>query len=211
MTSPKRDLSALRGGLSGLRQPAPKPAPSPVPDQRPSDPAPDPAPADHGADHGATAAPAEPAAPEPTATESTAPEPARPRSGRKPAKPAAAPAAGKRPIPVYLAAATKAQLEQLARAEDITLAEWVLDRLDEFYDELGEVFRPAPTRRSPLPPRPRIVRPRGEASTTVQLRLTGEELAAIEKLRTQLVVPSRSALLARVIELGVERAGRGSE
>jgi hypothetical protein len=206
MTSPKRDLSALRGGLSGLRQPTPpKPAPSPVPDQRPPDPAPDPAPADHGA----AAAPS-PAAPAPAAPEAAAPEAARPRPGRKPAKPASAPAAGKRPIPVYLAAATKTQLEQLARAEDITLAEWVLDRLDEFYDELGEVFRPAPTRRSPLPPRPRIVRPRGEASTTVQLRLTGEELAAIEKLRTQLVVPSRSALLARVIELGVERAGRGS-
>lgn len=204
MTSPKRDLSALRGGLSGLRQPAPpKPAPSPVPDQRPPDPAPHPAPADHGA------APA-PSAAAPAAPEPTAPEPARPRSGRKPAKPASAPAAGKRPIPVYLAAATKAQLEQLARAEDITLAEWVLDRLDEFYDELEEVFRPAPARRSPLPPRPRIVRPRGEASTTVQLRLTGDELAAIEQLRAQLAVPSRSALLARVIELGVERGSRGS-
>lgn len=86
----------------------------------------------------------------------------------------------------------------------------MLDRLDEFYDELGEVFRPAPARRSPLPQRPRIVRPRGEASTTVQLRLTGEELATIEKLRAQLEVPSRSALLARVIELGVERGARGS-
>jgi hypothetical protein len=201
MTSPKRDLSALRGGLSGLRQPAPpKPAPPPVPDQQPPGPTPDPAPADHGAA----------AAPSTAVPEPATPEPARPRSGRKPAKPTSAPAAGKRPIPVYLAAGTKAQLEQLARAEDITLAEWVLDRLDEFYDELGEVFQPAPTRRSPLPPRPRIARSRGEASTTVQLRLTGEELAAIEKLRTQLTVPSRSALLARVIELGVERAGRGS-
>jgi hypothetical protein len=86
----------------------------------------------------------------------------------------------------------------------------VLDRLDEFYDELGEVFRPAPARRSPLPARARIIRPRGEASTTVQLRLTGEELTTIEKLRAQLAVPSRSALLARVIELGVERGDRGS-
>jgi hypothetical protein len=196
MTSPKRDLSALRGGLSGLRQPAPpKPAPPPTPDQQPSERAP--------ADHGPAAAPGAPT-PTPEA------EPTRPRSGRKPAKPASAAAAGKRPIPVYLAAGTKAQLEQLARAADVTLAEWVLDRLDEFYDELGEVFRPAPTRRSPLPPRSRIVRPRGEASTTVQLRLTGEELAAIEKLRAQLAVPSRSALLARVIELGVERGDRGS-
>jgi hypothetical protein len=135
---------------------------------------------------------------------------ARSRSARKTAKAAPAPAAGKRPIPVYLPAGTKAQLEQSARAEDITLAEWVLDRLDEFYDELGEVFRQAPTRRSPLPPRPRIIRPRGEVSTTVQLRLTGEELATIEKLRAELAVPSRSALLARVIELGVERADRGS-
>jgi hypothetical protein len=150
--------------------------------------------------------------PEPTPAPAPAPaiEPTRPRSGRKPAKPASAPVAGKRPIPVYLAAGTKAQLEQLAHAADLTLAEWVLDRLDEFYDELGEVFRPAPARRSPLPQRPRIVRPRGEASTTVQLRLTGEELATIEKLRAQLEVPSRSALLARVIELGVERGARGS-
>lgn len=202
MTSPKRDLSALRGGLSGLRQPAPpKPAPPPVPDQQAPGRTPDPAPADHGAA-------AAPGAPTPAPTPET--EPTRPRSGRRPAKPASAAAAGKRPIPVYLAAGTKAQLEQLARAADVTLAEWVLDRLDEFYDELGEVFRPAPTRRSPLPPRSRIVRPRGEASTTVQLRLTGEELAAIEKLRAQLAVPSRSALLARVIELGVERGDRGS-
>jgi hypothetical protein len=202
MTSPQRDLSALRGGLSGLRQPAPpqqsapqQSAPQPAPDQRPPERAP--------ADHGAAAAPDAPT-PTPEA------EPTRPRSGRKPAKPVSTAAAGKRPIPVYLAAGTKAQLEQLARAADVTLAEWVLDRLDEFYDDLGEVFRPAPTRRSPLPPRSRIVRPRGEASTTVQLRLTGEELAAIEKLRAQLEVPSRSALLARVIELGVERGDRGS-
>lgn len=200
MTSPKRDLSALRGGLSGLRQPAPpKPIAQPAPDQQAPERAPEPA----SADHGAAAAPGAPA-PTPAA------EATRSRSGRRPAKPASAPAAGKRPIPVYLAAGTKAQLEQLARAEDSTLAEWVLDRLDEFYDELGEVFRPAPARRSPLPQRPRIVRPRGEASTTVQLRLTGEEVAAIEKLRAQLEVPSRSALLARVIELGVERGARGS-
>ena len=211
MTSPQRDLSALRGGLSGLRQPAPpKPASPPAPDQqpperRPSERAPEPAPAGHDV---ATAPSAPIPAPSPAA------EPTRQRSARKPAKaasaPAAEPAAGKRPIPVYLTAATKAQLEQLAHTADLTLAEWVLDRLDEFYDELGEVFRPAPARRSPLPPRPRIVRPRGEASTTVQLRLTGEELAAIEKLRAQLEVPSRSALLARVIELGVERGARGS-
>jgi hypothetical protein len=198
MTSPKRDLSALRGGLSGLRQPAPpKPDSQPALDQQPPEPTPEPEPADHG---GA-----------PTPAPTPAAEPTRPRSARKPAKPASAPAAaGKRPIPVYLAAGTKAKLEQLARAADTTLAEWVLDRLDEFYDELGEVFRPAPARRSPLPQRPRIVRPRGEASTTVQLRLTGEELAAIEKLRAQLEVPSRSSLLARVIELGVERGDRGS-
>ncbi len=213
MTRPQRDLSALRGGLSGLRQPAP-PKPQ-APAQQPSDHAPDPAPAP--AEPDVPAAPATPTADTPAPEAGPAPEaatgggPARSRAGRRAGKPAAAPAAGKRPIPVYLPAGTKAELEQLARAEDLTLAEWVLDRLDEFYDELGEVFRPAPTRRSPLPPRPRIVRPRGEASTTVQLRLTGEELAAIEKLRTQLVVPSRSALLARVIELGVERAGRGSE
>jgi hypothetical protein len=219
MTGPQRDLSALRGGLSGLRQPAqPNPTPPAVPTRPPADHEPaDHEPADHEpADHepaGRESANREPtdrgaaAAPRAAATE---PSSRSSRSGRKPAKPPAPAAApGKRPIPVYLAAGTKTRLEQLARAEDATLAEWVLDRLDEFYDELGEVFRPAPARRSPLPPRQRIVRPRGEASTTVQLRLTDDEVAAIEKLRAQLEVPSRSALLARVIELGVERGNPG--
>jgi hypothetical protein len=192
MSGPQRDLSALRGGLTGLRQPAPA-TPAPVAEQQPSERPP--------AQRGAADAPDAPVA-DPQARSQ--------RGGRKPAKPsAAAPAAGKRPIPVYLPAETKSQLEQLARAADTTLTEWVLDRLDEFYDELGEAFRPAPTRRSPLPPRQRPVRPRGGASTTVQLRLTGDEIAAIEKLRAQLEVPSRSALLARVVELGVERGTAG--
>jgi len=180
-----------------LRQPAhpTTPPPPPVPEQQPHREPDDREPVDRGA-----------ATPAPPIEPSSRPQ----RPGRKPAKPAAvAPAPGKKPIPVYLAAVTKTQLEQLARAEDITLAEWVLDRLDEFYDELGEVFRRAPTRRSPLPPRQRIVRPRSEASSTVQLRLTSDELTAIEKLRAQLEVSSRSALLARVIELGVERGNRG--
>jgi hypothetical protein len=192
MTGPQRDLSALRGGLSGLRQPAP-PKSAPVPEQQPTE-----------------RPPIEGGAAEDTGTPATEPPARSQRSGRRPAKAAApAPAPGKRPIPVYLPAGTKSQLEQLARAADITLTEWVLDRLDEFYDELGEAFRPVPTRRSPLPPRQRLVRPRGEASTTVQLRLTNDEIAAIEKLRAQLEVPSRSALLARVVELGVERGNRG--
>jgi hypothetical protein len=196
MTTPKRDLSALRGGLNGLRQPAPPvPSPSPPPalEERP--------------DERSTAAPDEPTTSEPTTSEPTG----RPqRSSRKPAKREAPPASsGKKPTPVYLAATTKTELERLARAEGATLTEWVLDRLDDFYQELGEVFGPAPTRRSPLPPRQRVVRPRTEASSTVQLRLTSEELAAIEKLRDELGVPSRSALLARVIELGVERGSRG--
>jgi hypothetical protein len=202
MTGPQRDLSALRGGLSGLRQPAP-PKPAPVPEQQTTERPPiERPPIESGAaeDTGTPVA-------ETPVTEA----PARSqRSGRRPAKAAApAPAPGKRPIPVYLPAGTKSQLEQLARAADITLTEWVLDRLDEFYDELGEAFRPVPTRRSPLPPRQRLVRPRGEASTTVQLRLTNDEIAAIEKLRAQLEVPSRSALLARVVELGVERGNPG--
>lgn len=206
MTGPQRDLSALRGGLSGLRQPTP-PKPAPIPEQQPGDRGPtdreptDREPTDHRpTDRGAADAGGTPLAEPPSRSQ---------RSGRRPTKPAAAPAAGKRPIPVYLPAGTKSQLEQLAHAADTTLTEWVLDRLDEFYDELGEAFRPVPTRRSPLPPRQRLVRPRGEASTTVQLRLTSDEIAAIEKLRAQLEVPSRSALLARVVELGVERADAG--
>jgi hypothetical protein len=200
MTGPQRDLSALRGGLSGLRQPTP-PKPAPIPEQQPGHRETTDRATDHGTtDRGAADAAGTPLAEPPSRSQ---------RSGRKPAKPGAAPAAGKRPIPVYLSAGTKSQLEQLAHAADTTLTEWVLDRLDEFYDELGEAFRPVPTRRSPLPPRQRLVRPRGEASTTVQLRLTSDEISAIEKLRAQLEVPSRSALLARVVELGVERADAG--
>ncbi|GAA5129441.1 hypothetical protein [Pseudonocardia adelaidensis] len=176
MTEPRRDLSALRAGLGGIRDLRQQPPAPQLDDQHPVG----------------------------RATGEARPQ----RQGRKPAKPAA-PAAGKKLIPVYLAATTKTRLEHLARTGDVTLTEWVLDRLDEYYDDLGDVFRPAPRRRSPLPPRQRTIRQRTEASSIVQLRLTGAELAAIEKLREQLEVPSRSALLARVIELGIERAERG--
>jgi metal-responsive CopG/Arc/MetJ family transcriptional regulator len=40
----------------------------------------------------------------------------------------------------------------------------------------------------------------------VQLRLTREELAAIDERRDQLGAPSRSEFVTRIIELGVERS-----
>jgi hypothetical protein len=138
-----------------------------------------------------------------------APKPTSPSRQRRQARPAAPPPpapGGKKPTPVYMAAAMKTRLEHVARADGVTLTEWVLDAFDELYEELPELFEPVRQRRSPLPARQRVVRPRSEASSTVQLRMTDEELEAIDQRRTELGVASRSALLARVIEVRVQRA-----
>lgn len=116
--------------------------------------------------------------------------------------------AGKKGTPVYLAAATKSLLEERAKAAGVTLTEWVLDTFDDLDQDLDAAFTPAPVRRSALPPRRRVVRPRSEASSSVQLRLTGEERAVFIARQDELGVPSLSAFIARVIELGVQRSDR---
>jgi len=174
-----RDLSALRGGLTGLRPPPAAAAPSPIPAQ--PDPAPDHAPGDRPARED------------------------RPRPRRRTPKVAApsASTSGKRPVQVYLAATTKEAMERAANGAGVTLTEWLLDTFDRLDGELQDHFAPPAPRRSSLPPRTRVVRARSEASSSVQLRLTDEELEVLDGRAEELGVPSRSAFLARVVELGL--------
>jgi hypothetical protein len=122
--------------------------------------------------------------------------------------PADLPASAKRGTIAYVPAELKARLEEAARRAQQTYTEWFLDQFDSLYDELGEEFAPPQQRRSPLPVRARARRRRVGLgpSTMVQLRLTGEELAAIDERREQLGAPSRSEFVTRIIELGVERS-----
>jgi hypothetical protein len=117
-------------------------------------------------------------------------------------------AGGKRGTIAYLPAEVKARLEVAARDAAQTYTEWFLDQFDALYDQLAEEFTPPPQRRSPLPARAKAPRRRVGLGplTMLQLRLTGEELAAIDERRAQLGGPSRSEFVTRIIELGIERA-----
>lgn len=130
----------------------------------------------------------------------------------RPARPKPTPripaGSAKRGTIAYLPAELKAQLEDTARRAQQTYTEWFLDQFDILYDELSQEFEPPAQRRSPLPARIRARRRRVGLgpSTMVQLRLTGEELAAIDERREQLGAPSRSEFVTRIIELGIERS-----
>ena len=99
----------------------------------------------------------------------------------------------------------KERLEAAARAAAQTYTEWFLNQFDALYDQLAEEFPPL-QRRSPLPARARSPRRRVGLgpSTMLQLRLTSEELAAIDERRAQLSGPSRSEFVTRIIELGID-------
>lgn len=127
--------------------------------------------------------------------------------GRDPGQDGAV-AGGKRGTIAYLPAEVKARLEAAARAAAQTYTEWFLDQFDALYDQLAEEFPPPPQRRSPLPARARSPRRRVGLgpSTMLQLRLTSEELLAIDERRAQLSGPSRSEFVTRIIELGIERS-----
>jgi hypothetical protein len=133
-----------------------------------------------------------------------------PRSedARRNLPPVAAATGGKRGTIAYLPAEVKARLEVVARDATQTYTEWFLYQFDALYDQLAEEFTPPPQRRSPLPARTRPPRRRigPGPSTMLQLRLTSEELAAIDERRAQLGGPSRSEFITRIIELGIERS-----
>ena len=190
---PGRDLSGLKRS-SGLRALRPNAA---VIGQEPvaADPSPGPVESDQHEDQLAEALP-----PQATRSPSKAPR-------RDPAQAVAA-AGGKRGTIAYLPAEVKERLEVAARAAAQTYTEWFLDQFDALYDELAEEFPPPPQRRSPLPARARSPRRRVGLgpSTMVQLRLTTEELCAIDERRAQLSGPSRSEFVTRIIELGIERS-----
>lgn len=190
---PGRDLSALKksSGLRTLRSNTALIEQEPVPAE------PSPPPAD-SEQHGRELAEASP------------PEPRRapPKAARRDPAPVAAAAGGKRGTIAYLPAEVKERLEAAARAAAQTYTEWFLNQFDALYDQLAEEFPPPPQRRSPLPARARPPRRRvglGPA-TMLQLRLTSEELSAIDERRAQLSGPSRSEFVTRIIELGIERS-----
>lgn len=132
----------------------------------------------------------------------------RPAVRPKPTRQAVLAASAKRGTIAYLPAELKTRLEDAARRAEQTYTEWFLDQFDVLYDELVHEFEPPTQRRSPLPPRARARRRRVGLgpSTMVQLRLTGEELAAIDERWEQLGAPSRSEFVTRIIELGIERS-----
>lgn len=114
----------------------------------------------------------------------------------------------KRGTIAYLPIEVKARLEVATRAAAHTYTEWFLDQFDALYDQLVDEFPPPRQRRSPLPTRARPPRRRVGLgpSTMLQLRLTTEELAAIDERRAQLGGPSRSEFITRIIELGIDRS-----
>jgi phytoene dehydrogenase-like protein len=130
------------------------------------------------------------------------------KAARRDPAPVTAAAGGKRGTIAYLPAEVKERLEAAARAAAQTYTEWFLNQFDALYDQLAEEFPPPPQRRSPLPARARPPRRRVGLgpSTMLQLRLTSEELSAIDERRAQLSGPSRSEFVTRIIELGIERS-----
>lgn len=139
--------------------------------------------------------------------EVSSPQPGRPPRAEAVHRDPAPAAGGKRGTIAYLPAEVKARLEVVARDAAQTYTEWFLDQFDALYDELAEEFTPPSPRRSPLPVRARAPRRRVGLGplTMLQLRLTGDELAAIDERRMQLGGPSRSEFVTRIIELGTER------
>lgn len=190
---PGRDLSALKKspGIRALRPDAAPIGQKPVP-------------ADAAQD------PADPERHEKTPAEAASPQPRqapRAKAAHRNPAPVVAAAGGKRGTIAYLPAEVKARLEVAARDAAQTYTEWFLDQFDALYDQLAEEFTPPQQRRSPLPARAKAPRRRVGLgpSTMLQLRLTGDELAAIDERRAQLGGPSRSEFVTRIIELGIER------
>lgn len=190
---PGRDLSALKRspGLRALR-------PDTAPTERnpiPADPPRDPADSHHHNDKTLTEPPIQSRQPPPSTPAHPDPAPA-------------PPAGGKRGTIAYLPTDVKARLEVVAQQAAQTYTEWFLDQFDALYDQLADEFTPPPQRRSPLPARARAPRRRVSLgpSTMLQLRLTSDELAAIDERRAQLGGPSRSEFVTRIIELGIERS-----
>lgn len=125
------------------------------------------------------------------------PDTARARK-RKPAP------ARKRPVAVYIPAATRARLRDKLAGD--TYSGWVLNAYRRVHEQLGDVFEPADTDTrdgSGLPVRPRGARRNVKDLTPLQLRLTDDELAVLERRRVELGGPSRSAFITAIIDLGL--------
>jgi hypothetical protein len=106
---------------------------------------------------------------------------------------------------VYLPAELADRFRDHAGQDDTSYGAWFLDRFDELYDALADVYEPATQRRSPLPPRQRESRRRVVTPTQLQLRLTTEELEVVDKRAAELGAPSRSEFVTTVIDLAMRQ------
>jgi hypothetical protein len=83
---------------------------------------------------------------------------------------------------------------------------WFLDALDAVWDELGDVYRPAPARRTRVPVRQRRTRrPSNDPLVSYPLRLDDEERAVLEDCRAEFSPPSLADLVTTIVRLRLEQ------
>jgi hypothetical protein len=123
------------------------------------------------------------------------------RAKPKKAKPPA-PAGRKRPYSAYLPGSLADRLKEAAGTT--SYAEWVLDAYRRVHTRLEEVFGPPAADDSGLPPRPRPPRRHVERLTSIQLRLTEQEIDVLERKRAELGGPSKSEFITAVVELHLD-------
>lgn len=123
------------------------------------------------------------------------------RAKPKKAKPPA-PAGRKRPYSAYLPGSLADRLKEAAGTT--SYAEWVLDAYRRVHTRLEEVFGPPAADDSGLPPRPRPPRRHVERLTSIQLRLTEQEIDVLERKRAELGGPSKSEFITALVELGLD-------
>lgn len=113
-----------------------------------------------------------------------------------------APAGRKRPYPAYLPGPLTDRLKEAAGTT--SYAEWVLDAYRRVHTRLEEVFGPPAADDSGLPPRPRPPRRHVERLTSIQLRLTEQEIDVLERKRAELGGPSKSEFITALVELRLD-------
>lgn len=144
--------------------------------------------------------------PEPPAA-AEPPDPA-PTKRRAPAKKAPGrPATGRRSRDAGLPIPLVEPMDAAAHQAGQSRGDWLMQALNDTWDEQETAYPPLPVMRPELPPArrpPRQTVPGGRAP--VNFRLTDEQLAAIETRQKALHVESRSEFITTVVELGLARA-----
>lgn len=85
---------------------------------------------------------------------------------------------------------------------------WFLDAYDAVSEQLDEVYRPGPARRTTMPMRRRRTRrPTGDPLVSYPLRLTAEEIAVLEERAAQLQPPSMADMITAIVKLRLDQLG----